>query len=545
MAKQMDFEGLNRMVTKDSSLWTEAEEDGHTLLHWAALAGEVPFMQRGIDAGAVVDVQAANLQTPLMWAVIRGHVDVARVLIANGANIYHKDSFGATPMILAVQHAMHALILLLITKGDRKRLLTDCDNNGCGAMHWAAYKGDLTTIKLLDYFDVDFTVLDNTKMTPLHRAVQASKWEVLELLLEKQVDPAQADSQGRTCIDLARDNNDKSMQFHLSKFLESKHKGDLDFAVGAADAESAAPLVTRKKVDPKEKQIEEYRDKAMHNAAATCWIVCVSLATFQYLTDIRTIGWQFAPTCAMLFELGVPASMGFFFLTMFSDPGIVPARRKNASGVEDFMRELESNSNSVDFSRVCTTTWVLKGPRTKYCQRTGACVEDFDHFCGWLNAAIGKGNHRQFIMLSMVEVATQIMHLILLWTAAGELVKSESRSEWLFGVLTEYPLLVLMAIVQGFTMPGVLFLMLNHLRMIALNVTTNEMINAYRYGHFWKTVETNGYPKKVFSNPFNKGTVAANCLDFWWIRRRSDLGPGQSLEGRKAPEQKPGGHKRG
>eukprot|EP00971_Amphidinium_carterae_P050022 985811-Amphidinium_carterae.1 len=31
----------------------------------------------------------------------------------------------------------------------------DVDKNGCSAVHWAAYKGDLTSLKLLDYFGAE------------------------------------------------------------------------------------------------------------------------------------------------------------------------------------------------------------------------------------------------------------------------------------------------------------------------------------------------------------------------------------------------------
>ncbi|CAE7347564.1 unnamed protein product [Symbiodinium natans] len=39
-----------------------------------------------------------------MWAVLRGHVSVARQLLDNKASIACKDSLGATPLTIAVQH---------------------------------------------------------------------------------------------------------------------------------------------------------------------------------------------------------------------------------------------------------------------------------------------------------------------------------------------------------------------------------------------------------------------------------------------------------
>ena len=34
-----------------------------------------------------------------------------------------------------------------------------------------------------------------------------------------------------------------------------------------------------------------------------------------------------------------------------------------------------------DSSKLCTRTFVMKGPRTRYCRRTGRCIYEFDHFC--------------------------------------------------------------------------------------------------------------------------------------------------------------------
>merc|ERR1719223_2161906 len=103
------------------------------------------------------------------------------------------------------------------------------------------------------------------------------------------------------------------------------------------------------------------------------------------------------------------------------DPGKLPARTKGSSGVEELMRALDTDgpSNSMpDLSRLCTTTWVLKDLRTKYCAQTEACVREFDHYCVWLNCAIGRGNHRQFVFLACIEWLTQICHLYLLYNVA-------------------------------------------------------------------------------------------------------------------------------
>merc|ERR1719433_2077973 len=222
----------------------------------------------------------------------------------------------------------------------------------------------------------------------------------------------------------------------------------------------------------------------------------------------------------MIFELGVPLSLAFFAWVSLGDPGKVPTKPKGQTGVEELQRALVRGDTGIDISRLCLTTFVLKGLRTKFCVQTGACVEEFDHYCIWLNTAIGKRNHRQFIGLSMLEGMTQACHLYLIFFVSFELVQYQSLFDWTFKVAFGYPLLFIIAIIHCLTMPWIFLLVLQHLRMISSNITTNEMMNVQRYEHFWMSAP--GQPRR-FLNPFNKGGFLRNQLDFWWLRNRSQV----------------------
>lgn len=538
--RDADFDGAATILEAHPHLWTKREAEGHTFLHWGALSGNAGFIAKALAAGLPVDVPCDNQQTPLMWAFIRGHTAAAHQLLEAGANIRARDSFGACPLILAIQHHQHPAMLQILSRDDRQKILRDVDCNRCGPVHWAAYKGDLTSLKLLDYFDADFSAVDNSKMTPLHRAAQTSQSAVCEILLEKGVDPSLLDSEGRTCLDVA--SKDEIFRRRLNAYLDdfgasvqgSVRPDDLEMqpmTIGSPDDSTSAPRRKRKKRVPEEHGL--FKGKAVHNLAPTFWLVMVSLAVFEYLTDLRDAAWAVSPYCAFFFELGVPASLFLFFFVALSDPGKIQPRPKNASGVEEYVRALTqwhaapAENKEPDFGRLCTSTWILKGLRTKYCTQTLACVEEFDHFCGWLNIAIGKGNHRPFIVLAGVECTTQLCHLFLCWTCSVALVKIPTFSDWFFAVSAAYPLLLVMAIVHCFTGPGILMLFLSQLRLVIVNMTTNEMINSYRYSHFWQEIELGGAKKKVFHNPFNKGSGWANCIDFWWNRKRGERGPEQ------------------
>jgi ankyrin repeat protein len=520
--------------------WVAVDGEGHSFLHWGALIGRKDFCLAALSNGCPVDARAANNQTPLMWACLRGHTPVARVLIDAKASIRAQDSLNATPLIIAGQHKNHKSMLLLLSRSKNEKgslegelgVLKDGDANGCTAAHWAAYKGDLSGLQLLNYFDADLQALDKMKMTPLHRAVCASQAAVIWFLLEHGCSPTQCNAEGKSCLDLAVELKDSRLQNLLRQANKLAQKGphSPSSRVAVADGTRDLELADKAGKDAdrgKSKKGGDNKIGDMQKLFPTFWFVCVSLATFQYLMDLRATSYSAAPTISTLFELGVPLSLAVFFWTALSDPGKIPARTKGRSGVEELMRDLDGGAPDdqlPDVSRLCTTTWVIKDLRTKYCTQTEACIHEFDHYCVWLNCAIGKGNHRQFIFLAMVEAFTQACHIYLCFRISYVLVEYQSFFSFLFNVVVRYPLLALMGFVQSMTFPWVMCLLTQHLRGVALNLTTNEMINMHRYEHFWiHKVDREGHSTKRFHNPFNKGSVIHNFLDFFWLRARSEV----------------------
>ncbi len=47
---------------------------------------------------------------------------------------------------------------------------------------------------------------------------------------------------------------------------------------------------------------------------------------------------------------------------------------------------------------MCRTCGVVKPPRSKHCNMMGGCVARFDHYCVWLNAAVGERTYRWFLL---------------------------------------------------------------------------------------------------------------------------------------------------
>ncbi len=67
-------------------------------LHEATRDGDLAQVRALIDAGADLDVQGDNGETPLIAAIIEGHELVATLLIDRGADIQARTKGGFTPL---------------------------------------------------------------------------------------------------------------------------------------------------------------------------------------------------------------------------------------------------------------------------------------------------------------------------------------------------------------------------------------------------------------------------------------------------------------
>ena len=74
-----------------------------TGIHGAAKDGDVKEVQRLLKMGVHPDRQSQGKITALMWAAAEGHVDVARLLVAAGADPSLQSSLGADSLKLAQQ----------------------------------------------------------------------------------------------------------------------------------------------------------------------------------------------------------------------------------------------------------------------------------------------------------------------------------------------------------------------------------------------------------------------------------------------------------
>jgi prepilin-type processing-associated H-X9-DG protein len=171
------------------------EIKGHfTLLHWAAYKGHMDIAKLLIDEGADVNVLSEYV-TPLFWAVRYNRTDMAQLLIDNGADVNLRLKGGMTVLHYA---AAPEIARFLIDNGADMNAKSEY---GATPLHMivmkTAHHEALRTI--IDYNDV---IADVKSEEIINKAVQ-QQLEVVELLIRNGADPQVKDTYGKTPYDYA------------------------------------------------------------------------------------------------------------------------------------------------------------------------------------------------------------------------------------------------------------------------------------------------------------------------------------------------------
>jgi ankyrin repeat protein len=153
----------------------------------AAARGDREAVRALLKKGLDVNEAQGDGTTALHWAAIKGDAEMARMLVYAGANVRATTRIGAyTPLYLAAKGGYSDVVAALLAAGADARAVT---SNGTTPLMIAAAAGDTKSITSLIENGADINAQDGAKgETPLIFAAGFNRTEAVKLLLARGAD---------------------------------------------------------------------------------------------------------------------------------------------------------------------------------------------------------------------------------------------------------------------------------------------------------------------------------------------------------------------
>ncbi|KAK7074366.1 hypothetical protein SK128_009451 [Halocaridina rubra] len=170
------------------------DRDGDTPLHIATAAGKKDIVQELLNLKEygkeflVKSIASTNdiQKTPLHTAAHFGYIDIFKILLDAGADVSAKDKDGYTPFLVAVAAGKKDIVQEhLNMREETLYKLVNATNNALNTpLHFSAYNNDIEILKMLVNLDANIIAFDKNGATPLHIAIAADSYEVVQELLQ-------------------------------------------------------------------------------------------------------------------------------------------------------------------------------------------------------------------------------------------------------------------------------------------------------------------------------------------------------------------------
>lgn len=239
-------------------------------------------------------------------------------------------------------------------------------------------------------------------------------------------------------------------------------------------------------------------------------------------------------------ELALMYSLGFFAVALVAalrsvlDPGLLPCRslaattapdsaaqrlfvaQKRAFGLMSYFPALGARAPGADAEPdatdpICPTCDLWRPLRAGHCRETGRCIARFDHYCAWVGAPIGAGNHRVFVVFVLALVvhfglALRLL-LALIGVGDGRPAHAPATIASVFSVDGLVFLVCAAGVLFGFVFT--LLISFEQLRNVARDATVREVIKKRLGGGPGQSSEW------ADRHSAQRNHRVRNCLRFW------------------------------
>lgn len=184
-----------------------------------AEAGDMNRIRASLAAKVPVNVRDGRGRTALLIATHHNQIDVARLLIVNGADVNAKDKIEDTPYLYAGAEGRNEILKMTLANGAN---LKDTNRYGGTALTPAAHYGHADTVRILLKTTVNVDHVNKLGWTALLEAIilgngGAAYVDIVKQLLAARADPHIADRDGVTPLAHARKRGQKEIVALLLK----------------------------------------------------------------------------------------------------------------------------------------------------------------------------------------------------------------------------------------------------------------------------------------------------------------------------------------
>lgn len=187
-----------------------------------------------IKGGAEVQARDGDGDSALHNAAIGGNLEVAKILIANGADVNQSNRHGTTPLMLAGEASMAEL---LVANG---AMVSDKNTHSSLALLNAASAGHLDTLRFLISKGADIRSRGSQGTTALMEAASGGHAETMVFLLDRGVDVDTQDAGGYSALMYAAFNG-------RANCVELLLKRGANKTLTNRSGETASAIATRRK----------------------------------------------------------------------------------------------------------------------------------------------------------------------------------------------------------------------------------------------------------------------------------------------------------
>ena len=174
--------------------------DDVTPLHLASRDGHLEVARVLLEQGADVNAKDISKWTPLRHALDKGHVETARVLIENGAYFGAQGVDDWMPLHWASRHGQAELVHVLLEHGADRNLK---DIYGWTPWRRALDEGHIEVVRVLSQYNSAWSSQTKSPGTLLHEASERGDVEFVRALLKYVADVSAKDKNQSTQLYLA------------------------------------------------------------------------------------------------------------------------------------------------------------------------------------------------------------------------------------------------------------------------------------------------------------------------------------------------------